>query len=181
MSAEGELVSLQHLERIDLLHPIIQASAHELVTRCQSSLKRTLLVVQGWRSLNDQALIYQKGRTLNRSTGVWEITDAPQVVTRAKPGTSAHNIVRVATGAPASMALDVIPLNDDGTIDWQPDETFWDDLYEIAWKVGLDPLGDPIGSSLAGDMGHFEEPAFRLKMEALGVMFPLLKSERTFA
>lgn len=162
----------QHLERLDFLHPIIQVSARQLIERCHTSLKRTLMVVQGWRSLNDQALIYQKGRTLNRSTGVWEITDPAQVVTRAKPGTSAHNVVMISTGAPASMALDVIPFNEDGTIDWDADETFFDDLYEIAWKVGLDPLGDPIGSYLAGDKGHFEEPAWKLKIDGLGLMYP---------
>jgi hypothetical protein len=133
------------------------------------------MVVNGYRSLDEQALIYQKGRTLNRTTGIWEITDAAQVVTRAKPGTSAHNIVRVTTGAPASMALDVIPLNEDGTPDWDVGPDFWDDLYEISWKVGLDPLGDPIGSYLAGDNGHFEEPCWKLKIDALGLMFPLLK------
>lgn len=165
----------QRLERIDFLHPIIQRPAHELIKRCHAELGRLLLVVSGFRSIDEQMLNYQKGRTLNRTTGIWEVTDAAQVVTRAKPGTSAHNIVRVTTGSPASMALDVIPLKDDGTPDWDTDEDFWDQLYIIAWKVGLDPLGDPIGSYLAGDMGHLEEPAFRLKMEALGVMFPLLK------
>lgn len=171
----------QHLERIDLLHPIIQAPAHELVKRCHASLGRLLLVVHGWRSIDDQALLYQKGRTLNRTTGVWEITDVKNVVTRAKPGTSAHNIVRVATKAPASLALDVIPLNDEGKPDWdigEVDASFWESVYDIAWKVGLDPLGDPIGSYLAGDMGHLEEPAFRFKMEALGVMFPIIEDSR---
>lgn len=70
------------------------------------------------------------------------------------------------------MALDVIPLWTDGTPDWEVDDRFWDSLYELAWKMGLDPLGDPIGSYLAGDKGHLEEPAWKLKLEGLGLIQP---------
>lgn len=164
----------QHLERIDFLAPIIQEPARELVRQCEHKLGRRLFIVSGYRSLDEQMLNYQKGRTLNRDTGAWEISDQSQVVTKAKSGTSAHNIVRAVTGAPASVALDVIPINDDGTLEWEVDERFWERLHEIGWKVGLDPLGDPIGSYLAGDNGHFEEPAWKLKLEALGLMFPIL-------
>jgi hypothetical protein len=94
------------------------------------------------------------------------------VVTRAKPGLSAHNVITIA-GGPASMAVDVIPLNKDGSPDWRVGDDFWDDLYKIAWKVGLDPLGDPVGSYLAGDLGHIEEPAWKLKIDALGCVQPV--------
>jgi hypothetical protein len=162
----------QHLDRIDGLAKFLQSPALQLIDSCVVKLHRKLLVVHGWRSLAEQALLYQKGRSLNRATGVWEITDAAQLVTRAKPGTSAHNVI-TASGVPASMAIDVIPLNPDGTIDWNVEDDFWDDLYEISWKVGLDPLGDPIGSYLAGDKGHFEEPAWRLKLHGLNLTLPM--------
>ena len=161
----------QHLERIDGLAAFLHAPVMKLIELAASKMHARLLVTQGWRSLQDQMLIYQKGRTLNRSTEVWEITDASQVVTRARPGTSAHNIITV-SGGRASCAVDMIPFKDDGAPNWQIDDAFWDDLYELAWKVGLDPLGDPIGSYLAGDKGHFEEPAYKLKLEGLGLMFP---------
>jgi hypothetical protein len=161
----------QRLDRLDGLATFLQAPALKLIEGCAVKLHRKLMVVHGWRSFADQSLIYQKGRSLNRSTGVWEISDAAQIVTRAKPGTSAHNVI-TASGVPASMALDVIPLNEDGTLDWNVEDDFWDDLYEISWKVGLDPLGDLIGSYLAGDKGHFEEPAWRLKLAGLGLTLP---------
>lgn len=168
---------IQHLERLDLCHPIIQRSAHELILRCKAELKRDLFVVRGWSTLDEQMKNYQKGRVLDKETGEWEpinpVTLAG-IVTRAKPGTSAHNIVRI-TGGSASMAFDVIPFNEDGSLDWDVENDFWDELYPIAWKVGLDPLGDQIGAYLKGDMGHFEEPCYKLKMEALGCMYPLLK------
>ncbi len=161
----------QHLDRINGLATFLQQPALKLIEQCQARLGHTLMVVQGWRSVQEQMLLYQKGRTLNRSTDVWEITDASLVVTRAKPGGSAHNVI-TRDGARASMALDVIPLRADGAPDWEIDANFWDTLYELAWKVGLDPLGDPIGSYLAGDMGHFEEGAWRMKISGLGLILP---------
>ena len=165
-------MSDQHLERLDGLHGCIHRPALLLVERCLLKLHRKLLIVQGWRSIQDQMLIYQKGRTLNRETNEWEISDATAIVTKAKPGLSAHNVI-TRHGEWASMALDVIPLTVDGKPDWDVDDDFFDNLYEIAWEVGLDPLGDPIGSYLAGDKGHFEEPGFRHKMSDLNLIFPV--------
>ena len=162
----------QHLERLDELALLIQRPAKEFILRCEKQLGRVLLITNGWRSVADQRLLYQKGRTLNTQTSVWEITDPSQVVTRAKPGLSAHNVITKA-GAPSSMALDVIPYKENGIIDWNIGNEFWDEIYKIAWQVGLDPLGDPIGSYLAGDKGHFEEPAWLLKLEGLGLVQPL--------
>lgn len=160
----------QHLERLDGLHGCIRRPALLLIERCGIMLNRKLLVVQAWRSLQDQMLIYQKGRTLNRETHEWEITG--DIVTKAKPGLSAHNVI-TRRGERASMALDVIPLTADGKPDWEVDDDFWDKLYELSWKVGLDPLGDPIGSYLAGDKGHLEEPAWRLKLDGLDLIQPV--------
>ncbi len=161
----------QRLDRLDGLHGCIRQPAMLLIERCSAKLNRKLLVVQGWRSVQEQMLIYQKGRTLNRETGDWDVSDPSAIVTKAKPGLSAHNVI-TKQGERASMALDVIPLTNDNKADWEVDDDFWDALYELAWKVGLDPLGDSIGSYLAGDKGHFEEPAFRLKLEGLGLIQP---------
>ena len=161
----------QRLDRLDGLHGCIRQPAMLLIERCATKLNRKLLVVSGWRSIQEQALNYQKGRTFNRATGEWDVTDKKGIVTDKKPGLSAHNVI-TRQGERASMALDVIPLTEDGKADWEVDDDFWDKLYELAWKVGLDPLGDPIGSYLAGDKGHFEEPAFKLKLEGLGLIQP---------
>ncbi len=143
----------------------------ELLAKCESQLHRTLMVVYGWRSIQEQMLIYQKGRELNRETGLWEIVNAGQVVTKALPGTSAHNVI-TAKGDRASMALDVIPLLGDGSADWNVDDDFFDRLYELCWKVGLDPYGDAVGAYLKSDKGHLEEPCWRLKLSGLGLVLP---------
>lgn len=162
----------QRLDRLDGCHPIIKQPVLQLVEWCEQKLKRKLFIVFGYRSVQEQLLQYQKGRAINRETGVWEVADASAIVTKAMPGLSAHNVV-MTSGSPASMAVDLIPLKADGSADWQVNNHFWEQLYDLAWDVGLDPLGDPIGSYLAGDMGHFEEPAWKLKLEALGCYQPV--------
>lgn len=162
----------QRLDRINGCHPVIVQPVLKMVELCERRLSRKLLVVHGFRSMQEQLLIYQKGRTYNREAQVWEVTDAKAVVTKSLPGSSAHNVVTT-VGQPASMAVDVIPLLPDGQPEWTVNGHFWEQLYDIAWDLGLDPLGDPIGSYLAGDMGHFEEPAWKLKLDALGCYQPV--------
>jgi hypothetical protein len=161
----------QHLERLDGLAPMLRQPALELIQRCQRKLGRTLMVVSGWRSVNEQMLNYQKGRVFVRETGEWEIADKALVVTHSKPGLSAHNVITRA-GTPASMALNVIPLLPNGQPDWNVSLDFFDDLYEISWKVGLDPLSDTIGAFLKDELGYFEEPGWKLKIDGLGMLLP---------
>lgn len=161
----------QRLDRIDGCHPIIKQPVLKLVERCELKLKKRLLLVYGYRSVQEQMLLYQKGRTYDRENALWVVTDEQALVTKAMPGLSAHNVV-TKDGKPAAMGVDVVPFNDAGKPDWDIDINFWDDLYEIAWKVGLDPLGDTIGAYLKADMGHFEEPAWKLKLDALGCYQP---------
>ena len=162
----------QHLDRIDGCAPIIRQPVLKLIELCDVKLGRKLMIVYGWRSVQEQALLYQKGRIMNRETGEWEVFDKALTVTNAKPGTTAHNVVTI-RGERASCAVDLIPLHPDGTADWTPGMNWWDKLYELSWKCGLDPLGDPIGAMLKGDMGHFEEPAWALKLDALGLIKPV--------
>ena len=114
---------------------------------------------------------------MDRETGEWIVAVASDVVTKAKPGSTAHNVVSVA-GQPAALAVDVVPLCEDGTADWLVSMSFWDHLYELSWKVGLDPLGDVTGDFLAGDLGHFQEPGWKLKLDGLGLYLPTVQEQR---
>lgn len=162
----------QRLERVTGCHPLIRRPVLRLVELCEEKLKRRLLIVHGHRSVQDQLLIYQKGRTYDRENAVWVVTSKQDVVSNALPGLSAHNVITM-SGNPASMAVDVIPFDAAGGLDWDVALGFWDDLYELAWKVGLDPLGDAIGAYLPGDRGHFEEPAWKLKLDGLQCYQPV--------
>lgn len=162
-----------HHERLDGVSPVIRGAVMRLCDLSEIKLKRPLLIVHGWRSMAQQVAIYQQGRAINRETGEWEIVDAAAVVTKAKPGTSAHNVITKREGLPAALGVDVIPVTPAGQPDWEIADAFWDDLYELAWQCGLDPLGDPIGAYLPGDKGHFEEPGWRLKLAGLGLVLPV--------
>lgn len=162
----------QRLDRLDGLAAFLRPCALRLIELCDTKLGRKLLVVSGWRSVQEQMLNYQKGRTFMRDTGEWVVSNPAAVVTKAKPGASAHNVIISQTGLPSAMAFDVIPLLSTGQPDWNVDEEFWDRLYELSWKVGLDPLGDPVGGFLKGDLGHFEEPGWKLKIGELGLLLP---------
>lgn len=163
----------QHLERLNGLAGFLQPVALELITRCERDLKRKLMVVRGWSSYAEQLQKYQQGRTLDRETQEWIETEPALIVTRAKPGQSAHNVVRQGTMAAASVGVDLIPLLPNGEPDWNVGMAFWEALYPLAWKCGLDPLGDQIGAYLKGDLGHFEEPCWKLKLLGLGLMQPV--------
>lgn len=161
----------QRLDRLDGCHPLIRQPVLRLVESCEQKLGKKLFLVHGFRSVQEQLLLYQKGRTYDRENAVWIVTDERALVTRAMPGLSAHNVITTA-GKPAAMGVDVIPFDEAGQLDWDVDINFWDDLYTLAWKVGLDPLGDQIGAFLKGDLGHFEEPCWKLKIDALGCYQP---------
>lgn len=160
----------QHLERLNGLAIFLQKPALAFIGQCEVKLHRKLMVVHGARSMLEQLDIWKKGRTLTVA-GIWEITDPSQVVTNAKPGATPHNVI-TRVGAPASMAMDLIPFRADGAIDWEPGESFWQALYELSWDHGLDPLGDMIGAYLKSDKGHFEEPGWKLKLDGLGLLLP---------
>lgn len=162
-----------HLERLDGVAPLLHAPVRRLLELSELKLHRKLMIVTGYRSLEEQLLKYSQGRTVNRETGDWEVTNAKEVVTNATPGRSAHNVVTRA-GRPASLAVDLCPVTPSGVLDWTPGAAFWEALWELAHECGLDPLGDRIGAYLKGDDGHFEEPAWKLKMEALGLTLPSL-------
>lgn len=160
-----------HLERLDGLAPFLHAPALKLVELCDARLKRKLMIVSGWRSVQEQMLNYQKGRTMDRETGEWEVSDANLIVTKAKPGSTPHNAI-TKDGERAALAFDCVPLKPSGEPDWRVDMGFWDALYELAWKVGLDPLGDTIGEFLQGDLGHLQEPGWKYKMDGFGIILP---------
>ena len=161
----------QHLEKVDGLAPFMRNPVLRLIELAKQKIGATLLIVHGFRSVSTQMQLYQQGRVYDRAQNIWVAEDDAKIVTNAKPGASPHNIVD-RLGTPSALAVDLIPLDALGQPDWTPGEKFWDDLYELSWKVGLDPLGDPIGAYLPADRGHFEEPGWKLKIDGLGLLLP---------
>ena len=136
------------------LHPDILDAYHAFMSACKMH-KIDVLVTCTYRSTEEQAELYTQGRTM-----------PGRIVTNAKPGESKHNF-KLANGAPASKAFDVVPLRNGkpiwGTggngIDDDPTDDDTDDL-ELWERVGA--LGEMCGLSWAGrwtklkEYPHFE-------------------------
>jgi hypothetical protein len=159
----------QRLDRLDQVATFLQVPARELIAAVETRLGRKLLVVFGYRAMKLQMDLWGRGRE-ETSPGIWRVVDAKKIVTKARAG--AHNVITRA-GAPASVAIDVIPLKADGTAEWDVGKAFWLELYDLSWGYGLDPLGDAVGAFLEFDKGHLEEPGWKLKLEGLGLLLPI--------
>lgn len=104
-----------------------------------------ILVTCTYRSKEEQAALYAKGRTI----------PGPRV-TNAKPGESRHNKVD-SDGQPAAEAFDVVPLVH-GKAVWSTegdDGKLWEEIGAI---------GESLGLEWAGHWTHFKEfPHFQLR------------------
>ncbi len=160
------------LDRLEGVAAFLHRPIIRLFELCEEKLKTRMLLVHGFRSSQEQLLLYQKGRSFNREECIWTVTNKLEVVTNALPGKSAHNVVKKIDGRAAAVGIDAVPFTNDGGVNWSPPDAFWASVYELAWKVGLDPLGDQIGAYVQWDKGHFEEPAWKEKLEGLGLILP---------
>jgi peptidoglycan L-alanyl-D-glutamate endopeptidase CwlK len=79
-------------------------------------------VVQALRSWTEQAALYAKGRDVNGN-----IVDMSQVVTKAKPGHSYHQV---------GLAVDVSPFNE-GVPDWNSSHPVWKRIVQVGESLGL--------------------------------------------
>lgn len=115
----------------------------EFLARCSAS-GIFLRVTHTLRTMDEQLHLYAKGRALRE--GVWVLVDPRAVVTKAKPGQSAHNF---------GLAFD-IAFNG---ADPYPDERDprWELIGLIGAEVGLD-WGGPLGADdrFAWDRPHFQ-------------------------
>jgi len=124
----------------------------EPVTRelCERFLQEAALaginlrVTHTLRTLDEQLHLWAKGRALR--DGVWVVTNPAAIVTKARPGASAHNY---------GLAFDICFAGAQP----YPDESDprWLLLGQIAERIGLD-WGGPLG---AGDKFTFDRPHFQ--------------------
>ena len=162
----------QRLERLDFLAEFLRTPAREFITAVQKDLGITMFIVHTWRSTLDQLKIYAQGREMDRTEGVWKVVNEDDVVTNAMPGSSPHNVITYASGGPASMAFDAVPMDGTAKLLWDTPRDIWDKIYKVSWKFGFDPLGDVTGAYYKRDLCHFEEPAWKLKLGGLRLIQP---------
>lgn len=100
-------------ERLSQVHPELSRRIHQLA----DLLSFPIIITQGLRTYQQQDALYAQGRTT-----------PGKVVTEAKGGYSMHNF---------GMAVDVAPLNEDGSVDWNDKSAQWQEILDKAPSCGL--------------------------------------------
>lgn len=130
--------------RIEDCHPELQMKLLACI-QAWANAQLDVLVTCTWRSAAEQEALYEQGRT-----------KPGHIVTRAKPGQSAHNFT--VSGKPASLAFDIVPLNHGKTV-WDtmpPDLQLWQRIAAIAKATGLEWYGEPTADFK--EFPHFQLP-----------------------
>lgn len=112
------MVDLEHL------HPYVHQKALELIERANKKLKDyTVIITQGYRSIEEQNRIYEQGRSL-----------PGKIVSNAKGGHSLHNY---------GLAIDFALKNKStGAVIWNEKLTEWNTVVAIAKALGFEWGGD---------------------------------------
>lgn len=112
---------------LEFLHPDMIPRVH-LFLRTAKEAGIDLLVTCTWRSNEEQARLYAQGRTT-----------PGRRVTNAKPGQSMHNFT-LPNGAPASLAVDVVPLRAGKPV-WAASDPVWQEAGKHGEAAGLEWAG----------------------------------------
>jgi peptidoglycan LD-endopeptidase CwlK len=118
----------------------------------------------GYRSKEEQLVLYSKGREFISPTGQWVVTNPRLVVTKAAPGSSAHNY-----GVGSDWAFDDNPTKPG--VQWS-----WDDHYQ--WSE-LGKIGKALGFEWAAEWRSFpERPHFQMLYGyKIATLLPVLNSQ----
>lgn len=148
---------------ITLLEPVTRSLCRELLVKWEEGMHHPLRVTHTLRTWDEQLHIWQQGRQLQ--SGVWVVINSRLVVTKARPGESAHNY---------GAAFDVCFVGPDPylhahEVAHKSPDPQWGLLGELGTKIGLNwggPLG--IGDRFTFDSPHFERADWK-SLKAQGV------------
>ncbi len=105
-------------ERLALVHPLLARKIQQMADILAVDRPPVVFrVTQGLRTWNEQALLYAEGRT-----------GPGAIVTNAPPGHSYHNF---------GLAVDLVPLTQGLTLDWNVTHPVWKRLVQVGTSLGL--------------------------------------------
>lgn len=124
-------------KRIKLLHPKIRDEVLDLVNKANKATGKdvTIRIVQGYRTIEEQNILYALGRTVKNPVGASPRKPLGNIVTNARGGSSYHNY---------GLAIDfAFLIKNRGIIswdtrkDWDNDTTAdWLEVVRIFLKAG---------------------------------------------
>lgn len=150
--------------RLEDLHPGVKAIAEDFQSQCASA-GVSVLIYCTYRSDAEQAALYAQGRMpldeVNRLRKVADLAplgwgENGKIVTKAKPGESAHNHVDE-NGKPCALAFDCAPIHA-GKLSWDDKDPAWGVIGGIGVRLGLHWYGLP-------NVGFYEKPHFELSLQ----------------
>ena len=130
--------------RVEDLEPVTRAMCQQFLATCEERMLPPIRVTHTLRTMDEQLHLYAKGRT--RTPDGWVVTEPKAVVTRAKPGASAHNF---------GGAFDICFKGHDP---YPNDEPLWEAVGLVGEQCGLVWGGRWKGFV---DRPHFENPLWR--------------------
>jgi len=104
------------MSKVETLEPVFQGKVVELLKRAEAATGMQWVITSARRTMAEQQALYDQGRK----------NDKP-VVTKAPPGSSAHNF---------GLAVDLAPIKD-GKIWWEAPKTKWKVMADTAQSMGL--------------------------------------------
>lgn len=127
------------MKKIDSLEPEFKTQVETLLEALETVSGVKWIVTSGRRTMAQQQALYDQGRTT-----------PGQIVTKAPPGSSAHNF---------GYAVDLVPLNKVGEAWWNCPDRYWKMLGELCEGMHLVWGGN---FSTIVDKPHVESPAWRI-------------------
>jgi len=131
------------------LDPVLQPLAQEFLDRCEA-VGIEVFLTQTYRSATEQDADYAQGRTV-----------PGHIITNAKGGESPHNCTRIdenGNTVPAARAFDFGIRLGENELDWDAEDSEWQDALAIVKALGL-----VSGSTFHGivDNPHAELPSWK--------------------
>lgn len=124
----NQTVNKQNVKMPDRLNPVVEERSNQLIEKAAAK-GITILITDGFRSVSEQNLLYEKGRTTEGN-----------IVTNAKGGESYHNF---------GLAVDFAIKLPSGEVIWDRQYdgngnsvSDWTEVVTIAKKLGFDWGGD---------------------------------------
>ena len=129
---------------VEDLEPVARSLCRQFLASVEELMLPPIRVTHTRREFDEQLHLYAKGRKLE--SGIWVVVDKRAIVTKAKPGESAHNF---------GAAFDICVVGPDP---YPNDAALWE-----AYGTAGERLGLAWGGRWKGivDRPHFERPDWK--------------------